>query len=97
MGIPDDSPSDKHRPRDSLSRALRLAKTAVALLESERWQQVGGPHSGLRSYGMALARLITEMVTQSEATAPDEFDTIVAAVDVQSAELNVVLFELLEF
>ena len=96
MDIPDGTPSDSHRPRDSLSRALRLADQAEFLLKSERWQRVGGPHSGLRSYAIALAALITTVVKQSETVSADEFDTILAAVDVQAAELSSVMLELLE-
>ncbi|MDB5289820.1 MAG: hypothetical protein JWL69_1061 [Phycisphaerales bacterium] len=94
--VPDETPGGSHYPRDILSRAVMQSDKCLLFLESDRWQQTDGAHSGLRSYAIGLAKLVLHLVENSAAADAEGFDVILSAVTFVTAELAQVMAELLE-
>ena len=96
MADPSGSPGDLHQPRDSLSAALRRAKSVKALLSTNESHWRYGASSGLRSYALCLCDLITTLVDESNSADAEKFDALLSAVGSTAAELTGVVNELLE-
>jgi hypothetical protein len=89
------APSDLPKPRDSLSRAVRMAKRVQSLLAENDPLWHSGRCSGLRVYGLHVADCIIKLVMCSDSADSAEFDTYLELVSFLAGELEAVMYELL--